>query len=122
MTDDKAIDLENYALPDGPIRERPASVPRKIAKRRQHFVRVPWAWVERLKGAGGSTYRLALILLYLHWKGNGEPVKLANGMLQIDGVSRHSKWRALNELERRDMIVVERRRRRSPLIRVLVEH
>ena len=35
--------------------------------------------------------------------------------MQIDGVSRHSKWRALNELERGGMIVVERRYRRSPL-------
>ena len=121
MTDDKVINLEKYALSDGPIPERPASVPRKIARRRRHFVRVPWTWVERLRGARGSTYRLALILLYLHWKGNGEPIKLANGMLQIDGVSRHAKWRALNELERRGMIVVERRHRRSPLIQVLVE-
>jgi hypothetical protein len=120
--DDKAIDLEKYALSDGPIRERPASVPRKIMRRRRHFVQVPWTWVDRLKGAQGSTYRVALILLYLDWKGNGEPIKLANGMLRIDGVSRYSKWRALNELERRGMIVVERRRRRSPLIQVLVEH
>ena len=122
MNDDKAIDLEKYALPDRPIPERRATVPRKIRRRGEHFVRVPWAWVERLNGARGSTYRLALILLYLHWKGNGEPIKLANGMLRIDGISRYSKWRALNELERRGMIVVERRRRRSPLIQVLVAH
>ena len=38
---------------------------------------------------------------------------------QIDGVSRQAKWRALNDLERRGLISVERRRRRSPLIRVL---
>jgi len=119
---DKAIDLEKYALSDAPVRERRATVPRKIRRRGEHFIRVPWTWVERLKGAGGSTYRLALILLYLHWKGDGEPVKLANGMLQIDGVSRHAKWRALNELERRGMVIVERRRRRSPLIQVLLEH
>lgn len=110
--DDKAIDLEKYALSDGPTPERPASVPRKIMRRRRHFVQVPWTWVDRLKGAQGSTYRVALILLYLDWKGNGEPIKLANGMLRIDGVSCYSKWRALNELERRGMIVVERRRHR----------
>jgi uncharacterized membrane protein len=39
-------------------------------------------------------------------------------MLKIDGISRQSKWRALNDLEQRGLIVVERRRRRSPLVRL----
>ena len=98
---------------------RLAVVPRKIQNRREHFVKVPWPWVERLNGAAGQTYKVALCLLYLHWKGRGEPVKLANGMLQIDGVSRQAKWKALNDLEHRGLIAVERRQRRSPLIRVL---
>jgi hypothetical protein len=97
-----------------------AVVPRKIQKRRQHFIKVPWTWVERLNGAAGQTYRVALCLLYLHWKGRGEPIKFANGMLQVDGVNRQAKWRGVNDLERRGLIAVERRQRRSPLIRVLV--
>ena len=44
--------------------------------------------------------------------------QLANGMLKIDGVSRASKWRALAELERRGLISIERRSRKSPLITV----
>jgi hypothetical protein len=95
-----------------------AIVPRKIQKRRGQFVKVPWTWVERLNGAGGQTYRVALCLLYLHWKANGEPIKLANGMLRIDGISRYSKWKALGDLERRGLVTVERRPRRSPLVRV----
>jgi len=59
-------------------------------------------------------------VLHLHWKHHGEPFKLANGMLDYDGVSRYSKWRALNELERRGLISVERRQRKSPIIHVRV--
>jgi hypothetical protein len=117
MTDDP-FDIENLALTDEQVRARLAVVPRKILKRRQHFVQVPWVWIEKLAGAHGQTYRVALALLYLHWKGKGEPIKLANGMLEIDGVSRRSKWRALNDLERRDLIAVERRPRRAPFIRL----
>jgi hypothetical protein len=97
--------------------ERPA-VPRKIQKRREHFVQVPWRWVEKLKGAASQTWYLAHHLLYLHWKGGGEPIKLANGMLEFDGISRQSKWRALGDLERRGLIMVERRPKRSPIVRL----
>jgi hypothetical protein len=110
------------ALPGG------APVPAKIQKRRQHFVTVPYSWIERLAeprgeppvGASGKTYHVALHLLYLHWKGNGQPIKLANGMLEYDGVSRQSKWRALADLEHRGLIRVERRPSRSPIVSLLL--
>ena len=100
------------------VESRVAFVPRKIQKRRRQFVKVPWVWIERLQGAGGQTYRVALCLLYLHWKGRGGPVRLANGMLGLDGVSRQSKWKALANLERRGLIVVEHRPRKSPLVQI----
>jgi hypothetical protein len=107
------LDLNNLRLPD---RWQWAVIPRKIQKRREHFVIVPWTWVEQLNGAQGKTYSVALHLLYLSWKSKGAPVKLPNGMLQIDGISRASKWRALTELEQRGLISIERRRGRSPII------
>jgi hypothetical protein len=116
--DDPHADLKQHRLTPEMLASL-AVVPQKIQKRRQCFVKVPWTWVERLNGAAGQTYRVALCLLYLHWKGRGEPFKLPNGMLQIDGVSRQAKWKALNDLEQRGLIAVERRRRRSPLIRML---
>jgi hypothetical protein len=97
-------------------------VPRRISKRQQHFVQVPWFWVERLPGATGHTYLVGLHLLYLHWKTHGRPVKLPNGMLKIDGVSRQSKWRALRDLEKRGLIVVECQRRKSPIVRLKLSH
>jgi hypothetical protein len=119
MTDNDHFKLNEFALSDGTVvLERQAIMPRKIQQRRQHFVIVPWTWVERLNGASGQTYRVALCLLYLNWKAGGEPIKLANGMLRIDGISRQSKWRALRELQHRDLISVECRPSRSPIIRL----
>jgi hypothetical protein len=98
-----------------------AVVPEKIRKRREHFVKVPWTWIERLVGARYiATYRVAHHVLYRHWKGRGEPFTLANGMLEMEGVERRAKWRALLELERLGLITIERRPRKSPRITVLV--
>jgi len=59
---------------------------------------------------------LAMHLLYLHWKGNGAPIKLANGMLEQDGISRASKWRALTDLEHRHLITIGHRPGKSPMV------
>ena len=117
MTDE--FDIENLLLPTNiAVPERRAE-PRKLEKRRRHFVQVPFAWIEALSGATGQTCLLALHLLYLHWKGNGEPIKLANAMLEMDGIDRKAKSRGLSELERRGLITVERRPRKSPIVKLL---
>lgn len=93
--------------------------PAKFSKRRKHFVQVPFVWIEKLRGASGTTILLALHLLYRDWRNNGAPLKLGNGMLSIDGIGRSVKQRALLDLERRELIVIERRgARRSPTIRL----
>ena len=79
---------------------------------------VPMTWREGLGGATGQTILLALDLLYLGWK-EGGPIELANGKLRLNGISRQSKWRGLNDLERRGLVTVERRPRRSPVVHLL---
>jgi hypothetical protein len=117
MTDDPL----KFAVPDDQIRERQAVVPRKIQKRREHFVKVPWVWIERLEKVRQiATYRVALQVLYQHWKGRGEPFTLSNGMLRMSGVSRWQKWRGLRELRELGLITVVCRSRKSPRITVLV--
>jgi hypothetical protein len=111
------FDPDNLRMDTG---EAWAIVPAKIKKRREHFIKLPMAWYERLRGAHGQTYRVALHLLYLHWENNGSEIKLANGMLKIDGVSPPSKRRALHDLERRGLIAVDCRRKKSPLVQLLV--
>ena len=114
MSDD--FDLENLRLPADIVRPRRVVEPHKLEKRRKHFVQLPWTWVEALSGASGQTWQLAAHLLYLNWKGKGAPIKQANGMLEIDGINRQAKWRALSGLERRGLVTVERRPARSPLV------
>lgn len=114
------FDLSKFALPPE-IRERRAVVPRTIQRQYGHFVKVPGAWVEKLAQARYVvTYRVALHLLYQHWKGRGRPILLANGQLKMGGVSRGTKWRGLRELERLGLISIERRPRKSPIITVYV--
>jgi hypothetical protein len=115
------FDLKKLALPPEMARQQWAAVPRRIQKRRQHFVKVPWTWIERLaKTRSANTYRVAHALLYLHWKGGGGPIKLANGTLAMDGVTRSSKGRALSELERLGLILIKRHLRKSPTITVVL--
>jgi hypothetical protein len=87
------------------------------AKWQRKFVRVPWAWVDRLKSTNrGSTYRLALLLIYEDWRTGGRPIRLSNTMLAEHGVTRKAKWRALRELEQLELVKVERRPRKSPIV------
>jgi hypothetical protein len=98
-------------------------VPAKIQKRREQFIMVPVWWLERLgeaPRATGATHQVACHLLHLHWKNQGKPFKLPNGMLKYDGISRQSKWRALTDLERRGLVIVEKRRCRSPIIHIVL--
>jgi hypothetical protein len=108
------FDLQNLRLPEGIAVTK--VTPRKIAKRRQRFVQVPWALVEALRGASSQTWYLAMYLAHLRWKNGDVPIKLANGMLEYDQVSRATKWRALADLERRELIFIERRPGKSPII------
>jgi hypothetical protein len=119
MTDDDPLHLSNLALPAETTTVRRAILPRKIQKRQLHFVKVPWAWIERLKNTkSANTYRLALHLLYLHWKRQGASFSLANSGLAMEGVTRYAKWRAIRELERLGLILVERRSRKSPIVTI----
>jgi hypothetical protein len=98
-------------------------VPTKIRKRNEQFVKLPMWWLEKLGKpplATGATHQVACYLCHLDWKHRSKPFNLPNGMLNYDGISRRSKWRALTDLERRGLITIERRRRKSPVIHVLV--
>lgn len=120
MTDDDPYDLKRLRI--DPATFSMPHVPAKIRKRREQFIIVPMWWIEKLGQmplATGATHQVACYLLHLHWKNHGKPFKLPNGMLKYDGVSRQSKWRALPDLERRGLIRVERRPKKSPIIHFL---
>jgi hypothetical protein len=117
MVDDRnPFDLE--ALQVDPERMRQPARPKKW---RRQFVRVPWQWVECLRKAKRiSTYRLALVLLYEHWRSGGRPIALSNVSMQQEGLARRSKWNALAELRTLDLITVKTRSGKSP--RIVLRH
>ena len=96
-----------------------ATPAKKLKKKRETFIRTPFSWWEKLSEHQGQTLAVALYIIHLDWKAQGRPVKLTNGALNSYGISRRAKWRALAELERLDLISIERRPRKSPIIRIL---
>jgi hypothetical protein len=121
MANNKSDPLDVDNLRFQPSDAQWAIVPKKIRQRRLQFVKVPWTWIERLAPSqSANTYRVALTLLFRHWKGNGDPIKLGNGMLAIDGVSRFAKYRALAELEQFGLITVDRRLKKSPIVTLIL--
>jgi hypothetical protein len=90
------------------------------ARKPRYFIKVSLVWLARLAGAHGQTYRLALILLFLDWKGRGASITLTNCMVEADGIPPQTKRRALRDLERR-LVKVDWRGRRSPIVRVLAD-
>jgi hypothetical protein len=106
--------LDALRLPDHMVKEARVE-PRKVRKRRETFVQTPWKSIEKMHGVN-HTWWVLMYLQHLDWKQNGGPIKLANGMLGLDGISREAKRRALQELERRGLITVERHPRKSPIV------
>jgi hypothetical protein len=119
MNDDDPFDLKRLRI--DPATFSTPHVPAKIRKRREQFVMLPMWWYEKLADPVPTcrcTCLVALYVLYLNWKSGGKPFKLPNGMLAYDGISADSKWRALKDLERRGLITVEWRKKKSPIIHV----
>ena len=105
----------------------PTLVPQKADKTRKkkwerQYILFPWSWLDALKATGrGATWRLALFILYEHWRNGGRKIKLTNIMAAEVGVSSDAKGRALEDLEQAGLIEVERRPDKSPLITLLVK-
>ena len=115
MTDgiDHRFDPDRLRLDIGEVR---AVVPERLKRRAQQFVKLPWTWISLLGRFTGPTWITAAHVLHLDWENKGQPFKLPNGLLKIDGVSPQSKRRALRELARLGLISVEWRPRKSPIV------
>ena len=91
-----------------------------LRRRKDQFVMVPLAWVSRLNTARHiGTSKVALHILFQHWKSGGKPIRMANAALERIGVPRREKWRALRELESFGLVKVIRRPRKSPEVTIL---
>jgi len=82
-------------------------------KRRRQFAIVPWVWMDQLKTKpGGGTFKLALLLLFEHWRA-GSPIRLTNALAAQMNLSPDAKERGLGDLERMELVRVERRSPKS---------
>jgi len=118
--DDDPFNLDNLRIPPGLMAKakQPAAATPITRKQRESFIKVPMVWWEKLAGASGPTWRVAVYLLHLHWRQHGKPFKLPNKTLKASGVNRYAKRRALLYLERLGLIGVDWRPRKSPLVSV----
>jgi hypothetical protein len=114
------FDLEKFRIKPEDLQAYADKAAAPRARARRQFTIVPRSWSDRLATARhASTLKLALHLLYLHWKQDGRRITLANVALTSAGVTRRQKWRALRELEKLGLIAIERRPRKSPHIALL---
>jgi len=91
---------------------------RELQVRQVSEVKFPKMWQVCLeeKRADGSAYRVALYLL--DKASFSDVVPLGNRVLEKHGVSRASKWRALEHLRSAGLIAVGARRGKAPLVKV----
>ena len=101
-----------------------SAVPPAPKRRHRRFTKFPGMWEDVLGKArvSGSTYAVALVLVYEAWslssRGGKPVVKLTDVMLRRRHVGRRGKRAALSNLERLKLVDVERRPNRNPLVTV----
>ena len=85
------------------------------------FIIVPVIWWQALiqMQATGSTLWVALLLLDKARRAPYPLVKLSNVAVKAVGVSRSSKARAISQLRKAGLIIVQDRPRRSPIVKVM---
>jgi hypothetical protein len=122
----KHFDINDLEYVPAPTLAAPAptvgevrTAPRRA--RKGHFVMVPLEWVYRLSSAraSGNTWTVATHLLHQSFKDRRTTIRLANGALALNGVSRAQKRLALGVLERLGLVIVERRARKSPIVTLI---
>lgn len=115
------IDLETWRImPTDRIPQK--RIPsRKERERGKYWVQFPEAWTKRLADirATGSTYRLAIYLLRRRRMTNSPTITVSNAALELDGIGRKGKAAAIKELMKADLIAVEYRDRKSPIVTLL---
>jgi hypothetical protein len=91
-------------------------------RHKQPFVQfIPLAWLAAAARITASKFALHVAVLIYYRKGltRREPVFVPSKLLAQFGVDRHGFYRALRSLETADLISVERRKGRKPLIAIV---
>jgi hypothetical protein len=100
---------------------RPASASKAAPSvRGPKFLKMPIVWIDRLNTAKlAVTFKVANHLLRKEYETHQPTIRLANIALVSIGITPHTKWRALAELERLGLVHIERHTRKSPVVTLL---
>jgi hypothetical protein len=127
MSNADGFDLDNFRIRPEEAFGLTRLPSKKEEERRKGFVKLPWSWIESMArdhSGGRALWVVACHVRDRAWRKRKDPnksVKLPNGMLRLDGVSRFAKLDALKTLERLGLISVEWRPRKSPDVTILVD-
>jgi hypothetical protein len=114
--DAKALALKPEHLERGRLAETGIAATKR-ERRKRDFAQISRDQFERLtKTTNASSLKIFLHLLFLNWRSPGRAIRLANGALELIGVSRYAKRRALPELKKLGLIKLRKRERKSPEI------
>jgi hypothetical protein len=102
--------------------EVPGALTRRRQQRREEpFAMVPLDWAAKVaEAAKAPEFAVCVQLLYLAWKAKGDAFLVSNMTFAETGVSRKVKNRVLRNLERANLIRVERHNGRSPQVTILI--
>jgi hypothetical protein len=90
-------------------------------KSKDKFVKLPLWWAEHAAKATRTPKAMVWVwLAYLAWEQRSMTFKLPNERLRIRGVSAYAKRQALHELEKAELIQVDRATGKSPTVTLIV--
>jgi hypothetical protein len=101
-----------------PKKAGPKVIPRR--KPGDKFLKgpVPLNWLARAGQLPGKSLHVGIALWFLAGMRKTTTVALSNGVLEMLGVDRHAKYRALKHLEQAGLIVCKREIGRSPEVTI----
>jgi hypothetical protein len=111
-------DLDAYAGVCGGTNGQAATAPRR---HRQEFIKgpLPVAWMARAAGLRGQALAVALAIWFRRGIERAGTFPLYPSALDRFGVNRWSAYRGLTALEKAGLVIVHRRRGRSPAVTIL---
>jgi hypothetical protein len=102
------------------VEEIPSSNVTKIRRAREEtFVKMPLQWAA--KAAAATNSKRAMVwtwLLYQSWRTKGKTFPVPNDALTGFGISRETKRRTLQHLEKAGLITVKRQAYKSPIVTI----
>jgi hypothetical protein len=87
----------------------------------EHFLKgpVPLPWLKAAARLPGRSLHVGMVLWYAAGVSGSVSVHLSNTLCLRFGLDRNAKYRALQSLKHAKLIVVRRKRGRSPLVTIL---